>query len=152
MPYRLTRKLCEIKAGRSKNSGWPPPAERPAGRLAAWLAMRCQRPARIKFGPARMGPALGRAASQGGRGAGRAAGQPAGPAIQVCELSGGYLCLRLATRLSHGGLAGWQSERPAAGRAAGHAEKASGHLVKSGWPDGITRLKPYFSSSSCAQT
>ena len=58
------------------------------------------------------------------------------------------------TRLSHGGLAAVasESERPAAGRTAGHAEKAAGHLVKSGWPDGITRLKPYSSSSSKHET
>ena len=64
-----------------------------------------------------MGPALGRAASQGGR--------PGDSSVRTEW----WLCLRLAS-----GLAGWQSEG-AAGRAAGHAEKAAGHLVKSGWPD-----------------
>jgi len=107
LPHRLASRQIGPAArppGRKIRAGHPRPSGQPAGRLAARLVTRCQRPARLKFGPARMGPALGRAASQGGRGAGRAAGQPAGPAIQVCELSGGYLCLRLA---------GWQSERPA---------------------------------------
>jgi len=61
----------------------------------------------------------------------------AGPAIQVCELSGGYACVRLASGLRR--VAERAAGRPAgraAGRAAGHAEKAAGHLVKSGWPGG----------------
>ena len=97
LPHRLASRQIGPAArppGRKIRAGHPRPsgASRPAGH-----ALPAAGQAQIWAGPDGAG-ALGRAASQGGRGAGRAAGQPAGPAIQVCELSGGYLCLRLATR------------------------------------------------------
>ena len=106
------------RPGRKLRAGHPRPSGHPGG------STRCQRPARLKFGPARMGPALGRAASQGGRGAPAGRPRASRPARDSSVRTEWWLCLRLAS-----GLAGWQSQRPA-GRPAGHAEKAAGHLVK----------------------